>query len=276
MEHFNLVTTSLFSALLSPFSALPPVWGLLAISVIAGILLALVYGKISNQRALKNVKRYITAGIYESVLFRHDLPTSLRAQAGMLWGGIRYFAIAVPPILILLIPSLVILSQLNLRYGSRALEAGEKATVTLTMKSEDALFEAEAHGSAGLSLTPPLRDLDNLTVSWRIDAAQGLLPGVNNPTLTLRVAGEIAQQPVHVGTQPSTLPTELHTSSLWQFLYPGGSVPEVLRKHVSAVAVTYPEQAIYLAGMHLNWLVLFVCISIAAGFAASKVLGIEI
>ncbi len=276
MENFNLVTTSVFSALLSPFSAFPPVWGLVALSVVAGVILALVYGRISNQRALKNVKRYITAGIYESVLFRHDLPTSLKAQAGMLWGGIKYFAIAIPPILILLIPSLIILSQLNLRYGARSLTPGEKTVITVTMKSEDGLFEAEARGSEGITLTPPLRDLDNLQVSWRVDTPPAKSLTTSGSTVTLSVAGVSSTQPLYVGSQPSLLQTQLHTSSLWQFLYPGDSVPETLRSYVQSIVVTYPEQTMHFAGMSVHWLVLFVCLSIASGFAASKVFGIEI
>jgi hypothetical protein len=170
----------------------------------------------------------------------------------------------------------VILAQLNLRYGARALEPGEKAVVTVTMKNEDALFEAEAQASNGAALTPPLRDLDNLQVSWRVDLPQPVSAASDNTALTLSVSGVSASQPIYTGSQPSILPTELHTSSLWQFLYPGGSVPEALRSYVKSIVVTYPEQTMHLAGMNMNWLILFVCISIASGFAASKVFGIEI
>jgi hypothetical protein len=45
---------------------------------------------------------------------------------------------------------------------------------------------------------------------------------------------------------------------------------------VRSIVVTYPEQTMSLAGMNMNWLVLFVCLSIASGFVASKVFGIEI
>jgi len=63
---------------------------------------------------------------------------------------------------------------------------------------------------------------------------------------------------------------------LWQFLYPGDSVPETLRSYVRSIVVTYPEQTMHMAGMNMDWLVLFVCLSILSGFAASKVFGIEI
>ena len=277
MEHVNLVITSLFTALLSPFSPLSPIWGLLAISLAAGVLLALLYGKLSNQRALKKVKRSISAGIFESVLFRHDLKTSLKAQAAMLWGGVKYFSLAIPPILVLIIPSVVVLAQLNLRYGARALQSGEVAVVTLRMKNEDALFEAEVTAPQGVDITPPLRDLDHLEVSWRIDNRRSItMASPSTSWLAISVAGASASQPLYLKSQPALLPTQLHTNPWWQFLYPGGSVPETLRAYVSSISITYPEQVMSLSGVHTNWLVLFALVSIVAGFVASRIFGIEI
>ena len=274
MELINKTLTSLFSSLLAPLSSLAPVWSLLIVSTLVGVVLAYIYGKISNQRALKKVKRSIAAGIFESVLFRHDIRTSLSAQARMLWGGVRYFALAIPPILILLIPSLLILAQLNLRFGARALNPGEKAVITLTMTNEDSLFEAELRPSEGLHATPPLRDLENKQVSWRIDTT----PNSSNESanITLSVSGASTSYPMYVGSQPRTLSTELHTAALWQFLYPGGTVPEAVRRYVSAISVTYPEQELRVAGINTNWLVLFICVSLLSGLVASKVIGIEI
>jgi hypothetical protein len=258
VELINTALTSLFSFLLAPLSSLAPVWSLLLVSTIAGVVLAYIYGKISNQQALKKVKRSIAAGIFESVLFRHDIRTSL----------------SIPPILILLIPSLIILAQLNLRFGARALTPGEKAVVTLNMTNEDALFEAELRPSEGLHATPPLRDLENKQVSWRIDTTPNTGQGATN--ITLSVLGASTSHPVYIGSQPPTLSTELHSTAVWQFLYPGGTVPEALKRYVTAISVTYPEQELSIAGINTNWLVLFVCVSLLSGLVASKVIGIEI
>jgi hypothetical protein len=274
VELINTALTSLFSFALAPLSSLAPVWSLLLVSIVAGVVLAYIYGKISNQQALKKVKRSIAAGIFESVLFRHDIRTSLSAQAKMLWSGVRYFTLAIPPIIILLIPSLLILAQLNLRFGARALTLGEKAVVTLTTTNEDSLFEAELTPSEGLLVTPPLRDLENKQVSWRIDTTPDTFDKATN--VTLSVSGASVSYPLHVGAQPVTLATELHTAALWQFLYPGGTVPEALQRYVQAITVTYPEQELSIAGISTNWLVLFVCVSLISGLIASKVIGIEI
>jgi hypothetical protein len=273
VEYFNQAVTAFFSFVLAPFSSLAPIWGLLFISVVAGILLAIAYGRLSNQKALKKVKRSISAGMFESVLFRHDLQSSLAAQSRMLWSGVRYFCLAIPPILILLIPSVCILAQLNLRYGTRPLQAGESALLVVDMADTDTLFEVELKTPQGISTTPPLRDLEHNQVTWRIQAP---MTPTDEP-LTLSVRGSAGEQRLYQGgLRQNILPSQLHSTPLWQFLYPGGTVPEVLRKHVQAISVTYPEQQLQLLGIHTNWLVLFVCVSIIAGFIASKFLGIEI
>lgn len=275
MESFNSLITTLFSLLLTPFAGLKALWGLLAVSIVAGIILVYIYGKISNQAALKRVKKRITAGIYESVLFRHDLPTSLRAQGGMLVGGVRYFALAVPPLIVLLIPSLVILAQLNLRYGARALQPGEHAVVTVNLANEDALFSTELSAKdATVQVTPPLRDLDNQSVSWRVDASKA--QATSPATLALQVNGVVVTEPFFTGQQPSILPTAKHTSPWWQLLYPGASLPQELRSQVRSITVTYPEQELSVAGITVHWLLLFVVVSIVAGLVASKAIGIEV
>ncbi len=275
MESFNSLITTLFSLLLTPLAGLKALWGLLAISIIAGIILVYIYGKISNQAALRRVKKRITAGIYESVLFRHDLPTSLRAQGGMLVGGVRYFALAVPPLIVLLIPSLVILAQLNLRYGARALQPGEHAVITVNLANEDALFSTELSANdTTVQVTPALRDLDTQSVSWRVDATK---PQDTTPaTLALAVNGVQVNEPLFTGQQPAILPTAQHTSPWWQLLYPGASLPQELRSQVRSITVTYPEQELSVAGITVHWLLLFVVVSIVAGLVASKAIGIEV
>ncbi len=275
VELFNSIVTKLFSLLLAPLAGLPAIYGLLAVSVISGIMLLYIYGLVSNQGAIKRVKKRITAGIYESVLFRHDLALSLRAQAGMLLGGARYFALAVPPLAILLIPSLVILAQLNLRYGARPLSLNEPALVTVNFKNDEALFETElTSNNSEITITPPLRDLDSNSVTWRINTPKEI--NSNSHSLKLLVNGVAAEKQVFIGKQPEILPVETHTSPWWQFFYPGATVAPELKSLVQSISITYPEQEHRLAGVSLHWLIVFAIVSIASGLLASRILRIEI
>ncbi len=268
MEFFNRTVTWAFDLLLAPFSFLAPVWGLVILSTVAGIIMLLVYGKISNQAAIKRVKKSIAAGIYESVLFRNDLRVSLKAQAGMFWGGMKYFGLAVPPIIILAIPTLIILAQLNLRYGYRALKTGEQTIVSVEVTNDSALFEAELQNPENLKATPPLRNLDERTVSWRINGTPA--------DLNIKVGSGILRQRLYSNETVNKIPTESYASPWWQFFYPGGSIPTDLKDVVKRVSVSYPEQDLRLFGMSLHWLVIFAIVSIGAGLVGSKYLGVEI
>lgn len=275
VESFNNLITASISLLLLPFKDWHPIWGLGAISFIAGVLLVLAYGRISNQKALKNVKRSIAAGVYEAVLFRHDVGLSLKAQLGMLLSGFRYLGLATPPLIILIIPSLLLLAQLNLRYGNRAIKPGESVIVSATLNDEDALFDTALNSnSPNLLITPPLRDLSNKSVSWRIDA----LKDSSSNLLTLSLPNGIQmREELAVGRAPSTgISSIKHSSPWWQFLYPGASIPEEVRATITQLEVGYPESELSVAGINTSWIVLFFVISLASGLLASKVVGVEI
>lgn len=275
MESVNALITKAFSLLLLPFAGVNPVWGATAISIVAGVILVVVYGKVSNQGALKRVKKGITAGIIESVLFRNDIRTCLGAQGRMLLGGCRYVSLALPPLLILLIPSLLILAQLNARYGARALQPGESVVVSVAIPDEDSLFETSLLAPKGFGVTPPLRDLESKTVTWRLDVPN-TLQSDSDQSITMVINGSESTYPLHVGTTPAVLPTELHTSPWWQLLYPGAEFPSSLKRYAESISITYPEQALAFGSVSVHWLVLFAVVSIVAGLIGSKVIGIEI
>jgi len=265
VELFNSVATRIFDAIFYPLNLLGPSGGIILISVLAGIALLYVYGKVSNQAAIKRVKKGIAAGIYESVLFRNDLRVSLKAQGKMFLGGIKYFGLAIPPIIILSIPCLIILAQLNLRYGARPLAKGESTIISVGVKDDASLFSAEIAAPEGISVTPPLRDLDNHQVSWRLDA---LSPKAID--ISLKIGDKVTNQTVFIGESQSKIPTEAHSSTWLQFFYPGATIPSDFKNLVTEIVIRYPEQSLNLFGFHTNWLIAFLVISIVAGIIGSK------
>lgn len=271
MELFNSVVTRIFDAIFFPLNFLGTSSSIVIISILAGIALLFVYGKVSNQKAIKKVKKGIAAGIYESVLFRNDLKVSLKAQGKMFLGGMKYFALAIPPIIILSIPCLIILAQLNLRFGVKPLSQGESTILTIGVKDDSSLFSAELVTPEGILSTPPLRDLDNHQVSWRLDAKT---PHSGN--ITLKIADKAATQKIFVGENQTKIPTETHTSSWLQFFYPGSTIPSELKSLVTEIVIKYPEQEISIFGLNTNWLITFLVVSILAGIVGSKFLKVEI
>jgi len=271
VELFNSLVTALFDALLYPLNFIGASWSVFLVSIIAGIALLVIYGKVSNQQAIKKVKKNIAAGIYESVLFRNDLRVSLKAQAKMFLGGLKYFGLAIPPILILMIPCLLILAQLNLRYGVRPLDIGESTIVSVQVSDDSALFSAELKAPEGTIATPPLRDLDTLTVSWRVDAKSKV-----TDKAIIQVGDQSVEQEILVATSKSKIPTEISTSPLWQFLYPGAEIPTQAKNLIKGITISYPEKTLTLFGLTSNWIVIFLVVSILARIVGSKFLKVEI
>jgi len=273
VDFINRAFTTLFDYILAPFDLLPPFWALTLFSAVIGIIFLLMYGKVSNQAGLKNVKRQIYSYVLESILFKNDLRLSLKAQGKMFVGGLRYFSLAFPPIIILAIPCILILAQLNLRYSHRPLQAGEHAIVKVTLNSDTSLFETNLTASEGATLTPPLRDLNDDSISWRVGVPT---TATKVPLMTLSVSETSFQKPLLVNTSTTKIPTEASTSWWWQFFYPGDSIPESLKDLVSAITITYPEQDLSIAGTTFNWLLVFAVVSIVAGLVGSKYLKVEI
>ena len=68
MELFNSLATRIFDAVFFPLNLLGPSGSIIAISILAGIALLFVYGKVSNQKAIKKVMS--SAGTREDLLIQ--------------------------------------------------------------------------------------------------------------------------------------------------------------------------------------------------------------
>src|SRR5688572_14580316 len=103
---------SLFDISLAPFRSMAPYWPLTVVAVIVAAGTLLVVGKLSNQARIATTKNRIKAHLLELWLFRDDLRTILSAQLSILGLNVRYIALTMKPMLVLLIPLTLILAAL--------------------------------------------------------------------------------------------------------------------------------------------------------------------
>ena len=125
MSVLNGLLRPLFDFLLLPFRAMPPIAGLLVVSLVASIGMLLVFKKTSNQAKLEAVKRQIHACLFEIRLFSDDLPAILRAQTEILRHNLQYIGLSAVPVLWMMVPLLLVIAQLQFHYGYRGLRPGE-------------------------------------------------------------------------------------------------------------------------------------------------------
>ncbi|MFH0943649.1 MAG: hypothetical protein V2A76_00470, partial [Planctomycetota bacterium] len=73
MGAFNAIMNTVFDLVCLPFRGMSPVVGLVVISLIAGVLLLLMFKYTSPQDAIANTKRRLWGNLHEIRLFQDDL-----------------------------------------------------------------------------------------------------------------------------------------------------------------------------------------------------------
>ncbi len=274
MGILNSVLGAVFDGLFAPFRSLGPWPGMIMISALTGILMLLIFKKTSNQEGIKRSKNLIKARLLEIRLYKNDTGRSFKALGSILGANFRYMGCALKPMLIMFLPVLFILSQLNLRYGAASLPPGGRAVVKLILAPGTGAMETpiSLEAESGLTIeTPPVRIEDEGEVDWRIrgDAA-------GRHRLTFDIGGTKIEKIVSVGeAQPAKVPTLRSRNILDLVLYPGDK-PLPKKAPAVSIAVIHPPQRLPLFRGGVHWLVAFFVLSLAAGFALKGVFKVEI
>jgi hypothetical protein len=271
----NTVSTFLFGLLHSAVKWLGPFWSLVVISGLGGILLVWMFGKVSNQAAIEKTRNRLSSELIGLRLFKDDLRIFFGIQFQVLVWTVKYLRHSLVPMLILMVPALIILIQLNLHYGARPLRVGERALVKVKLRNSQALSSG-----ANLTLQAPnnlkietdgVRAEELKEVAWRV---RGASPG--SFALTLTDGKETVTKQMVVGARPEGVST-LRTGESWltSLLYPG-EAPIGKQSMIESVEIRYPELEIMVFGKHINWVIIFLLLSLVVGFAFKGVLGVKI
>jgi len=274
MGFLNAILGAVFDAFFAPFASLGPWPGMIAISAVTGILMLLIFKKTSNQEGIKKAKNLIKARLLEIRLYQNDTGRSFKALGAILGANFRYMAYALKPMLVMIVPVLLVLAQINLRYGAASLPPGGQAVVKLILASGTGALETpiSLEAESGLTVeTPPLRIAEEGEVDWRIRADA---PG--RRLLIFDIGGTTVEKIVSVGqSQPAKVPTLRSRTFLDLVLYPGEK-PLPKNGPAASIAVIHPPQRLPLFGGGVHWLVAYFVLSLAAGFALKGVFKVEI
>ena len=130
----NTIVTFLFGLVYTPLKFLGPFWSLAGISCLSGILLVWIFGKVSNQDAIQSTRTRLSGELLGLRLFKDDLRVFFGIQGQVMRWTFKYLRYWMIPMLILMIPTMIILIQLNLHYGARPLRVGEQALLKVKLR----------------------------------------------------------------------------------------------------------------------------------------------
>jgi len=266
---------SLFDALLYPFKGLHPVVGLAAISIVTGVVMLVIFGKTTNQRALRAVKGKIVASIIEIWLFKDKPGLMLGAAGRILRHNLNYLRYSLVAVVFVIVPVVLIMVQLGVRYSHRPLHPDEEAIVSITLDRSAAasIADVELVAPDGIEIvTPALRIEDEGEADWRVKAVK---PG--DYELVFRGPGFEARKRIAV-VENSLMPLApvRAKSFTWNFfLYPAEK-PLPGDSPVKSLSVEYPLSSLGGSWGFPVWLWIFFVVSVAAGFALKGVFKVEV
>lgn len=191
--------------LLRPF----PVWvGLTIVSIVVGLAMLVAFRYTSNQTAIGRAKDDIKANLLALKLYKDELAVTFQAQWRLLGAILRLQRYVLTPVLIFLLPMLLVLAQMGVRYQWRPLRPGEQTLITVTFdpgadhRAENASVAPTADRAG--SIPPPVILLPHAGIDIEVDG----IPGDNK--IVWRVRGvEEGRHILHFKTDRALLEKEL-------------------------------------------------------------------
>lgn len=272
MAIFNNILNMIFDLLLYPFRELEPIWGLVFVSVVTGILMLVVFKRTSNQEGINNIKDRLKAHLLELRLYKDDIGLSYDALKNIFGANFKYIFYMGKPMLFLMVPMMLILIHLATRYEYRPLRVGESAIISLKLNDAFVLNELALDPPVGIRLeTPPLRIFQENQIDWRIKAVQS-----GDWDLVFRTGDESVTKKLLVGSKLVRLAPRRIGRQLIDQLFNPAEPPIPHSSIVKEIRVQYPTRGLSVWGWQVHWLIIFFGLSIIAGYAMKGVFGVEI
>lgn len=267
-----LVTHRPLAAAFGVFLLNSPLAIVIVLSLVVGLLMVLLFGYTSNQKAIKVAKDQLKAHLLAVRLYQDQLPVVLRTYGRIIFGTGRYIRLAFMPLLYVIIPITLLVVQVDRYLGSTPMQTAQPFLVKVKTGTPDALNDVALELPADLTNSAPAVHVpaDNEVV-WRVVAQRDGLYDINVVS-----GGQTYSKKVVISGEVKRLSEERMRDHFWERIFVSGESALPGNSPIESIAVTYLPRNINFAWLEWNWIVLFFVLSMVAGFVFKEILGIEI
>lgn len=269
--------TRIFEVLMVPVASWP-LLALIVISAITGIVMAIVFRFTSNQAAIGRAADGSRAELLAINLFQDELSGVFRSLGRLFLHAFARIGHSLPPVVVIIIPLILLFTQLASWYEWQPLVPEESVVVALEIASNQWQQgqNAQLKSFDGIVEAGPMRDVGRLTVFWRIRPTAPKT-GVRVEQLQFEVAGELVEKRLAVsGTGQSFVPINPKRSVTWmeQVLYP---IESGLSSEgpVRGIVIPYPKRETPVFGWDIPWWLTFLIVSMLAAIAVKPLVGVK-
>jgi hypothetical protein len=256
----------------SSMSSNIPLFMVLAISIIIGFLMVIVFRYTSDQKAIGRAKDRLKAHLLAVRLFQDQLPVVMRAYGKILRGTGSYLRLAFTPFLIAILPITFLIVQLDRYFGWLPLQPAQSFLVEARVNDPAALNDAALQLPPALSSSAPAVHVpkDNEVV-WRVVAERE-----GQYEIKIAAAGQTVSKQVVVSPGLARVSPVRLKDNFWERMFTSDESALAENSPVQSIAISYPPRVISFAWMEWNWIVLFFVVSLIAGFIFKSALGIQV
>lgn len=249
-----------------------PLLLVLAISVVIGFLMVIVFRYTSDQKAIGRAKDRLKAHLLAVRLFQDQLPVVTRAYGRILRGTGSYLRLAFTPFLIAILPITFLIVQLDRYFGWVPVQPTQTFLVEARVEDPTALNDASLQLPPELSASAPAIHVPkDKEVVWRVAAERE-----GQYEITIAAAGRTVSKQVVVSPGLARVSPVRLKDNFWERIFNSGESALGDYSPVQSIAISYPPRVIDFAWMQWNWIVLFIVVSLIAGFVFKSVLGIQV
>jgi hypothetical protein len=266
----------MFDIIMFPLKSLDPIWSLLFLSFLTGIIILIVFRHTSNQKGIKEAKNKIKAHLLEIRIFKDNLAIQLSAQKKLLLHNVTYMKHGLRPLLFLILPVGLIVIQMDGWYGQEPLKQGE-TTVFSVVLEDDVSDEIQSHISIevdkGLTIeTPLLRIPETRQVSWRIRANE-----LGRQRVVIKTPSHAFDRDILVADGHLARISSLSINAgSWLSIINPGIEPFPKNAFINRIEVKYPPRSIEIFGWKTHWLVIFFVLTTIIAFSFKNLFKVEI
>jgi uncharacterized membrane protein (DUF106 family) len=250
------------------------------LSLVVGLLMVVLFGYTSDQKAIGVAKDQLKAHLLAVRLYRDQIPVVMGSYGKILRGTGRYLKLAFKPLLYVIIPITLLMVQVDryLGYSPIATNIPFLMTVHLSHSSKAENSAREVASDVAIELpaevtmtAPPVHIAVEDEIVWRLSGSK---PG--RYEVKIMVGGETIEKTVCIGSDLPRISTVRMRGHWWERMFSSAepSLPE--NGPVESIAINYPDRNIEVAGYGMNWIWLFFILSMVAGFIFKELLGIQI
>jgi hypothetical protein len=255
-----------------PISVNAPLLLVLAISVVIGFLMVVVFRYTSDQKAIGRAKDQLKAHLLAVRLYPDQLPVVMRAYGRILRGTGTYLRLAFTPLLIAILPITFLIVQLDRYFGWLPLRPAQTFLVEARVQDANALNDIGLQLPSELvSSAPAVHVPRDNEIVWRVVAGRAGKYDIQIAAGSQAVSKQVVVSPGLARVSPVRL-----KDNFWERIFTSGEPALAENSSIQSIAVTYSPRVIGFAWMEWNWIALFFVVSLIAGFIFKSALGIQV